>query len=128
MAGPEDDVTQAEKRRIIREQASTMFQHARSRANDEAGGRSAAVNAATVVGSEPAVKYPAASTSWQIQLPDEPPLGFDNPALDDPTGGSLVSAPVATGGAAAAPSVPPDVEHAAPPPSSKGSSDDGAPA
>jgi hypothetical protein len=81
--GPEDDISQAEKRRIIREQATTMYQHARSAANDEAGGRFASVNAAMVVGAEPALKYPAASSGWQIQLPDEPPLSaHENPALE----------------------------------------------
>jgi hypothetical protein len=74
-------VREAEHRRIQRE-GTTFYQHAQSRANDEAGGRFAAVNAATVVGAEPAVKYPAASPSWQIQLPDEQPLAFDNPALE----------------------------------------------
>src|SRR6516162_2977372 len=39
MSGPEDDIAQAEKRRIIREQATTFHQHAQSAANDEAGGR-----------------------------------------------------------------------------------------
>jgi hypothetical protein len=81
--GPEDEVSQDEKRRIIREQASSILDHARAAANDLGGGRYAGVNPTTVVGAEPAVKYPAASTSWQIQLPDEPPLGFDNPALDE---------------------------------------------
>jgi hypothetical protein len=39
----------------------------------------------------PASAYPAASAAHQIQLPDEPPLGFDNPALDEP---SAVRSPV----------------------------------
>jgi hypothetical protein len=50
----------------------------------EAGGRFSAHAAATVIGSksEVASAYPAASAAHQIQLPDEPPLGFDNPALE----------------------------------------------
>jgi len=74
--GPEDEVSQAEKRRIIREQAATMFQHAQSHANDEAGGRFASVNAAAVVLSEPAVRYPAASAHQRDPVPTEPPLGY----------------------------------------------------
>jgi hypothetical protein len=77
---------------------------------DDAGGRFAAVNAATIVGSEPAVKYPQlpSSSPWHGSdpVPDEPPLGYridampelENPAgvlaPDDPAnappGGSLV--------------------------------------
>jgi hypothetical protein len=76
--GPEDDVSQDEKRRIIREQANTMLSHAQAAANDLAGGRFASVNAATVVGATEVPRYPAASTSWQIQLPDEPPLGVES--------------------------------------------------
>jgi hypothetical protein len=120
--GPEDEVSQAEKARMLREQASSILDHARAAANDLGGGRFAGVNPTTVIGAEPAVRYPAASSSWQVQLPDEPPLGFAidaMPELENPTGGSSVSAPVATGGAADAPSAPPDVEHAAPPPSSE---------
>jgi hypothetical protein len=114
-------VREAEHQRLLCE-GTTFHQHAQSAANDEAGGRFAAINPVTVVGSDPALKYPAASSSWQIQLPDEPPLGFENPALESAFA-SLSSAQ--TGGAADAPSAPPNVERAAPPPSSKGS-DDGA--
>jgi hypothetical protein len=80
---------------------------------DDAGGRFAAVNAATIVGSEPAVKYPQlpSSSPWHGSdpVPDEPPLGYridampelENPAgvlaTDDPanapSGGSLVEQP-----------------------------------
>jgi hypothetical protein len=86
--GPEDEVSQAEKARVIREQASSILDHARAAANDLGGGRFAGVNPTTVVGSEPAVKYPAASSSWQIQLPDEPPLGY---RVDDMPGSELPS-------------------------------------
>jgi hypothetical protein len=80
--GPEDEVSQDEKRRIIREQATTMHQHAQAQADEMSGGRFAATGTPNVTGATPVPSYPAASTSWQIQLPDEPPLGFDNPALE----------------------------------------------
>ena len=101
-----------ENDRKVLERGSTFHQHAQAAANDLGGGRFAGVNPTTVVGSEPAIKYPAASSTWQIQLPDEPPLGFDNPALENPTG-VPASSPVDPGGAEALSSS--DVEHAVPP-------------
>jgi hypothetical protein len=107
---PED---QNERRRVLlqdadvrgREQSGTFFSHAQAAANDTAGGRFASVSPTSIVGSEPAVRYPAASPSWQIQLPDEPPLSaYENPALEDPTGALPVSLPVATDDPARAPS------------------------
>jgi hypothetical protein len=95
------DLRQQQQEQAQREQVSTFFSHTHA---DEinGGGRFAAVSPASIVGSEPAVKYPAASPSWQIQLPDEPPLSaYENPALEDPTG---VSPPVATDDPAHAPS------------------------
>jgi hypothetical protein len=87
------------------EQAGTFFSHAQAAANDTAGGRFASVSPTSIVGSGPAVKYPPASPSWQIQLPDEPPLSaYENPALEDPTGALPVSPPVATDDPAIAPS------------------------
>jgi hypothetical protein len=64
----------------VREQAQsgTYLSHTHS---DE-GGRFAQIGAAHVVGSTPLAPYPAASAAHQIQLPDEPPLGLDNSALD----------------------------------------------
>ena len=81
--GPEDEVSQAEKARVIREQASSILDHARAAANDLGGGRFAGVNPTTVIGAEPAVRYPAASSSWQIQLPDEPPTGYRIDAMSE---------------------------------------------
>jgi hypothetical protein len=80
-------VREAEQRRIQLE-GTTMHQHAQSAVNDEAGGRFASVNPTTVVGAEPAVKYPQlpASSPWSGTQPEpgiEPPLGFDNPALNE---------------------------------------------
>ena len=56
----------------------------------EAGGRFAQVAQATVIGSKATVAaaYPAASAAHQIQLPDEPPLALDNPALEPSRRGS----------------------------------------
>jgi hypothetical protein len=75
---------QIERRRVlendkrIREQGSTFLAHTH---NDLAGGRFAAVGAATVIGSTAVPQYPQASTPFQRDpVPDEPPLGLDNPA------------------------------------------------
>jgi hypothetical protein len=62
-------------------EASTLHQHAQADA-DTPRGRFSAVSAAYVVGSEPIPRYPQASGPFQSDpVPDEPPLGFDNPAL-----------------------------------------------
>jgi hypothetical protein len=91
--------------------ANTMFQHAQSHANDEAGGRFTQVNAATVVGSkaEVAAVYPAASAAHQTQLPPEEPLGYRIDAIEPSTFLYSVEDP----GGAEAPSSS-NVEHAAP--------------
>jgi hypothetical protein len=94
------------------EAPATMHGRAAAEASINTG-RFTQVNAAHVVGSEPAVKYPAASSSWQIQLPDEPPLGPDNPALEPAV--ALPASPAAeTGGAVSAPSPTSGVERPAP--------------
>jgi hypothetical protein len=75
---------------------------------DDAGGRFAAVNAAKVVGQSPAVaaSYPACSPALAVQLPDEPPLRFDNPSSEPSTAppavevGGPVDAPSSDGGPA----------------------------
>ena len=64
------------------------------------------------IGSTAVPQYPAASAAHQIQLPDEPPLGFDNPELEPPTMPSPVEAQA--GGPADAPATPLPVEHAGP--------------
>ena len=78
---------QIERRRVlendkrIREQGSTFLAHTH---NDLAGGRFAAVGAATVIGSTAVPQYPQASTPFQRDpVPDEPPIGFENPVLDN---------------------------------------------
>jgi hypothetical protein len=95
-------IEQEERRRVLREQdrPSSMMDHY----TNEVGGRFTAEGAATVVGRDNPHPYPAASPSWQIQLPDEPPLGLDNPTLE-PASPALPEA-LATGPTSAAPSLP----------------------
>jgi hypothetical protein len=87
--GPEDEVSQDEKRRIIREQAGTFFSHAQSQANELSGGRFGAISPVRVVGSTPtpASQYSAASAAHQTELPPEQPLGFRIDAMpgDEPS-------------------------------------------
>jgi hypothetical protein len=68
-----------ENDRKVREQqrGGTFHQYAQSTANDEAGGRFAAVNSVSVVGAEPVVKYPAAAAHQADPVPTEPPTGYD---------------------------------------------------
>jgi hypothetical protein len=87
MAGPEDDISQSEKRRILREQATTMHQHAVAWSGEISQGRFGALGTPHVTGSAPAQQIPTlpSSSPWsgaQPQPPIEPPLGFDNPALE----------------------------------------------
>jgi hypothetical protein len=107
-------VLEAEQARIQRE-GTTFHQFGQSQADEISQGRFAATGVPSVTGAMPIPKYPAASPSWQIQLPDEPPLGLDNPALE--TSAASILPAEATGGAEA-PSPASDVEQAAPPPSS----------
>src|SRR5215471_2023562 len=105
-----DQEEQAEKRRVLLQDADvrnrsrngdtgTFLSHTHI---DDAGGRFAAVNAAKVVGQSPAIaaSYPACSPALAVQLPDEPPLAFDNPALET----SMAPPVEATGDPADAPS------------------------
>ena len=88
-----------------REQGGTFFTHAQAQAGELSGGRFGAIGTPNVTGTTPVPSYPAASPSWQIQLPDEPPLSaYENPAFEDPTGALPVSQPVATDDPAIAPS------------------------
>jgi hypothetical protein len=87
-----------ENDRRLREQQGTTMQ-ACAQADAEIPGRFAAVAQAFVIGSKPDVAsaYPAASSAHQVELPNEPPLGFDNPALEsssfaqEPTGPTSAS-------------------------------------
>jgi hypothetical protein len=97
MSGPEDEISQAEKRSLLRqdadvrrqqeqaakrEQSGTFFSHTHA---DEisGGGRFAGVNPATVVGSEPAVRYPAAAAHQADPCGTEPPLGYRVDAMSE---------------------------------------------
>jgi len=102
-----------ENDRLVRQQqkqqseGTTFHQHAQAQADEINQGRFAATGAPNVIGAKSlvAAAYPAASPTWQIQLPDEPPLSaYENPALEDPTGALPVSPPVATDDPAHAPS------------------------
>ena len=98
-----DQEDQAERRRILREQASTFLDHARAAADDEAGGRFARIQPQSVIGSTPIPQYPQAGTPFQSDPCGlEPPLGYRIDDLESPTGFSL--SPVATDDPAHAPS------------------------
>jgi|SRR6516165_1908193 hypothetical protein len=114
MSGPEDEVSQAEKRRIIREQATTMFQHAQAQANELSQGRFAALGTPHVTGSSPIPCYPAAAAHQRDPVPTEPPLGFSVDQVEPIEPSAFVSS-VEDPGGAEAPSDPGLSEHAAPP-------------
>ena len=118
-----------ENDRKVREQqrGTTFHQYAQSTANDDAGGRWASVNAVSVVGAAPAVRYPAAAAHQRDPAGVEPPLGYDvneMPGLEPSTDNSSLAAVEETGGAEA-PSTS-GVEHAAPPSSPQESDNDAA--
>jgi hypothetical protein len=76
--------------RGVREQGSTFLAHT----NSDAGGRFATVGAATVIGSTAVPQYPQASAPFQRDpVPDEPPLGFDNPDLEPPSSSAQATDP-----------------------------------
>jgi hypothetical protein len=105
--------------KVLEQQRGTTFhQHAVAEASIETG-RFTAVNAAHVVGSQPAVRYPAASAAHQTELPPEPPLGFSVNSLEPSAVSMSFPAVEQLGGAESAPSAPPDVQHPAPPSSSE---------
>jgi hypothetical protein len=120
-------VLEAERQRIARE-GTTLHRFAQSQADELSGGRFAAINPTTVVGSDPTLKYPPlpSSSPWSGAQPEpgvEPQLGYEinrlTPYELEPSMGT--TRPVEdTGGAPS--SAPPD-DVAAPPPSSKGSDD-----
>jgi hypothetical protein len=79
-------VREAEQRRILLE-GTTMFQHGQSQADEINQGRFAATGVPHVTGSQPIPKVPQLpeSSPWSGAQPEpgiEPPLGFDNPALE----------------------------------------------
>jgi hypothetical protein len=86
------------------QQGGTFYQHGLAQADEINQGRFAATGSLRVVGSTPtlASQYPACSPALAVQLPDEPPLSaYENPAIENRTGSSSVSTPVATGAPAA---------------------------
>jgi len=115
MSGPEDDIAQAEKRRIIREQqqqGATFHQHAQAQADEMSQGRFAATGTPIVTGATPVPKYPAAGAHQADPVGTEPPLAFSvdqvepiepsaAPPVEDPTGCVSVSLPVEPGAPAA---------------------------
>src|SRR5262245_49810929 len=79
MTGGADEISQAERRRIMADdrRARTYFGQARH-ADDDLGGRYAKVHSTTVVGSSP-VSYPAQppTSPWHHDpAPSEPSLGY----------------------------------------------------
>jgi hypothetical protein len=98
-----DQEDQAERRRVLREQASSYLDHARGAADDEAGGRFARVQPQSVIGSTPIPQYPQAGTPFQSDPCGlEPPLGYRIDDLASPAGSSL--SPAVTDDPAHAPS------------------------
>jgi hypothetical protein len=92
-----DQIDQAERRRVLlndakvreQQQTGTYLSHTHS----DLGGRYAIVSPQIVVGAEPHINYPACSPALAVQLPPEPPLGFDNPALEPASLASPAQAP-----------------------------------
>jgi len=81
---------QIDRRRVMRndarvkeQQRGTTFSQF-AQADAEIPGRFAAVAGANVIGSRADISgaYPACSPALAVQLPTEPPLGLDNPALE----------------------------------------------
>ena len=130
--GPEDEVTQSEKRNIMRQDADVRRRQQEQSRNgdtgtylshthdDTSGGRYAAIGSAMVVGAKADVAsvYPAAAPHQRDPVGQEPSLGYP---IDEPSAVISLHSPVeATGGAEAPSSSASDVEHAAPPSSSEG--------
>jgi hypothetical protein len=85
--GPEDEVTQAERRRILRE-GTTFHRHAQAFADEVNQGRFAATGVPTVTGSTPIPVYPA-GPQWTADPGSqvvEPPLGFSIDQLEPSMG------------------------------------------
>lgn len=108
MSNPADDISQAERRRILAEERlarNTYFGHAGDTELD-LGGRFAKVTTTTVVGAGP-VRYPRQPTGspWACDpVPAESPLGLDINAME-PVGEPHEMRPQAAGDAQVPPSV-----------------------
>ena len=94
---------QIERRAVMRQDASLREQTGTymSHTHDDALGRWREHGAAFVVGSTPVPNYPAAGAHQADPCGPEPPLSFDNPALEPPT---LSPSAVQAGDAVVAPS------------------------
>jgi hypothetical protein len=115
----ENQIDQIERRAVMRneqlvregrvfapnepKEATTMHQFAQSDA-DTPRGRFSTVEAQVVVGATAVPNYPAASSAWQIQLPDEPPLSYAIDAMEpslsssgEVTGEPLSASPLSRG-------------------------------
>src|SRR5262245_50784215 len=105
----EDEISQAERRRILRE-VTTYHAAAQGFVNDDRGGRFAVLEKAHVTGSTPVVAYPKQpSGPWsEGPGPAEPPLGYSVEAVEpvgelhervgtSPSSYSATAAPVGVG-------------------------------
>jgi len=75
---PSDEISQAERRRVMLEErkASTYLAQAQASIGDELGGRFAqSGSSATVIGSSP-ISYPQQPSTSPAMMPVEPPLGY----------------------------------------------------
>jgi len=82
----DDDISQAERTRVLREDRLATTYHAASRAfvDEDRGGRFAVLEKATVTGAGP-VRYPKLASGPWSEGPGggpEPPLGFDVNAVE----------------------------------------------
>ena len=81
MNNPADEISQAIKRSVMeneRKVGSSYFHHAQASADDDRGGRFAAVNPTSVTGSTPASQYP--------RQPATPPWSHDPCGLEPSLG------------------------------------------
>ena len=86
MNNPVDEVSQADRRRIIaedRQRLNTYRAHAEASIDDDRGGRFAAISRTTVIGASP-IRYPRLpdGSPWAYDpCPTEPPLNYDINAM-----------------------------------------------
>ena len=78
-----NEIDQKERAEVLKNDlrnnnASTFLEHT----HNEVGGRFAAISSPQIVGSTPIAKYEGAPNWSHDPVPSEPPLGFDNPALN----------------------------------------------
>jgi hypothetical protein len=94
------------RRRLLEQRGSTYMAHTRD--DLDVGGRYLQdKGCAQVISQSGAPEYPAGAEWVMTELPPEPSLGFDNPALDNPA----LDAPVSASPERRAPSGPPANEQ-----------------